>query len=76
MAKKFTLETLRQIGICSYYNKLLKAGDDVKESIYKTSVHARLSERQTKKIINAQTAHSSKFGGAEGTKCIAQWIVK
>jgi len=71
---KFTLETFRQLGICNHYNKLLAVGISVPDAIYKTSVFARVSKKQTQKILTGQTANSKKFGGAPGTDLINKWL--
>ncbi len=66
MEINITLETIRQMGICDRYNKLLENGVSEVEALSETSKFARTGLIQIKKIINGQTAHSKKFGGANG----------
>ena len=66
MKTNITFETIRQLGICDHYNKLLENGVSKEEALSKTTRFSRSSLRQTKKIVNGQTAHSKKFGGVDG----------
>jgi len=70
----FTLETIRQLGICNHYNRLIDSGKSEDTSLYDTSVFARIGQTQTKKILHGQTANSKKFGGIWGSENIAKLI--
>jgi hypothetical protein len=73
-SSKITLETLRQLGICNHYNKQIALGLDAESALYDASVFGNISIKQTKKILNGETANSKKFGGIGGTEILVKWL--
>ena len=58
--KKFSLEKIRQAGICKHYLQLQSQGLSPRDCLEKTAVFARVSERQTKGILTGNIQPTGK----------------